>query len=896
MEFVRRLARVSQGQLAPLCAFFGGVAAQEAMKALTGSFTPLNQWLYMHCEPVIPSTSVTTRTNTDLHSRYGPLAICIGPENLQRLKNLSAFMVGCGAIGCELLKNLALLGVATGDRAAISQTKPMLDSNSQQTSVRQNVDTCGSSGPLHSPLSISQPNQGGAGDVTSGQFTPSCNSSTAQTLGSTSLNHHIPDGSTVLDDRQAGVSVTGITTLIVENDQVRTSRSGVLVDKASETQVANTEPISHHSAVSSTSHLSESHAASAEVCVKRPKADSKEATTSRVRETLAQSTKSFPLCGIETEVHNASGPSSASRANVNVSSLQADSRPLLLITDPDHIEKSNLNRQFLFHTKHIGLSKSAVAAEAARQMNSAMRITSMEEKVWPANEKTLFTDEFLLNLLSPKSHKSAESRVPSGIVLTALDCVPSRRYVDTRCVSLRLPLLESGTLGTKGHVQVILPGLTESYNSQRDDDVGPDAAESIPYCTLKSFPTLPIHCVEWAREKFASQFTLKPERLSQLLTVLDRSRPGRQLSVLCASLLRIPTANSDQLLNEAERETKARWLSGQLTCSLASFLASRPIDWYGCVRLARDKFERYFNHKARQLLHSFPPETRLADGTPFWQLPKRQPTPVEFRATDPLHQKFLMSYSRLLADQLTIAPTAGVDFNSSNAEDLAKHLDSCLQGYTPPVFVPSAKRIATDEDGTFEASVNNQNAEATTGGDPLNLDEHTIRALRTTLTALEDAVKLRSIYACHSVAFEKDDDRLAHVDFIASAANLRAVMYGLPVTPRHEVRRIAGRIVPAIATTTAAIAGLVCLELVKYACRTPTSDSLNPTTHASRNAFLNLALPVIILSEPAPCPRIRLPNQSEFTLWDRWTVEPSKSLDIYTLEDFVLDLKIHYSP
>lgn len=28
------------------------------------------------------------------------------------------------------------------------------------------------------------------------------------------------------------------------------------------------------------------------------------------------------------------------------------------------------------------------------------------------------------------------------------------------------PLLESGTLGPKGHVQVILPNLTESYGSK----------------------------------------------------------------------------------------------------------------------------------------------------------------------------------------------------------------------------------------------------------------------------------------------------------------------------------------------------------------------------------------------------------------------------------------------
>lgn len=34
-----------------------------------------------------------------------------------------------------------------------------------------------------------------------------------------------------------------------------------------------------------------------------------------------------------------------------------------------------------------------------------------------------------------------------------------------RCVSTKIPLLESGTLGSKGHVQVIIPDKTESYES-----------------------------------------------------------------------------------------------------------------------------------------------------------------------------------------------------------------------------------------------------------------------------------------------------------------------------------------------------------------------------------------------------------------------------------------------
>jgi ubiquitin-activating enzyme E1 len=45
----------------------------------------------------------------------------------------------------------------------------------------------------------------------------------------------------------------------------------------------------------------------------------------------------------------------------------------VVITDNDHIEKSNLSRQFLFRSHHIGKSKSAVAAESAQSINASLR-------------------------------------------------------------------------------------------------------------------------------------------------------------------------------------------------------------------------------------------------------------------------------------------------------------------------------------------------------------------------------------------------------------------------------------------------------------------------------------------------------------------------------------------
>ena len=59
----------------------------------------------------------------------------------------------------------------------------------------------------------------------------------------------------------------------------------------------------------------------------------------------------------------------------------------IIITDNDVIEKSNLNRQFLFRSEHIQQHKSVVAAEVIKHMNKQIKIEAHQYKVCHAGDK-----------------------------------------------------------------------------------------------------------------------------------------------------------------------------------------------------------------------------------------------------------------------------------------------------------------------------------------------------------------------------------------------------------------------------------------------------------------------------------------------------------------------------
>ena len=262
-----------------------------------------------------------------------------------------------------------------------------------------------------------------------------------------------------------------------------------------------------------------------------------------------------------------------------------------------------------------------------------------------------------------------------------------------------------------------------------------------------------------------------------------------------------------------------------------------------CVRWARLHFEQQFSNQIKQLLFNFPPDQLTSSGTPFWSGPKRCPRPIKFDPGNTLHLDYVVAAGNLLAQVFDI-PTV-------RDRETIKRLVSAIN---VPEFVPrSGIRIAVTD------------AEAAAGSDSLG-GQDVVDILNQHLPPQDVLKKLK----VKPLDFEKDDDSNFHMDFIVAASNLRAENYSIAPADRHQSKLIAGRIIPAIATTTAVVTGLACLELYKLV-----QDHKDLELY--KNGFVNLALPFFGFSAPILAKKQKY-YDTEFTMWDRFELEGEMTL------------------
>lgn len=434
-KLLRELSYQAQGDLSPMAAFFGGLAAQEVLKAVSGKFHPIVQWLYFDSLESLPTNFARSEELCKpANSRYDGQIAVFGREFQEKLSNVNEFLVGAGAIGCEMLKNWAMIGLATGPTGKIS------------------------------------------------------------------------------------------------------------------------------------------------------------------------------------------------------------------VTDMDSIEKSNLNRQFLFRPKDVGKLKSECAATAVQAMNPDLKghIVALRDRVGEDTEH-IFDENFWNSL--------------DGVT-NALDNVDARTYVDRRCVFFRKPLLESGTLGTKGNTQVVIPHLTESYSSSQDPP-----EQSFPMCTLRSFPNNINHTIAWAREIFNGYFVTPAETVNLYLT-----QPNY-----------IETTLKKGGNEKATLETIRDYL-----------VEDKPLSVEDCIKWARLQFEKNYNNAIQQLLYNFPKDSVSSTGQPFWSGPKRAPDALKFDPKNEYHWTYIVAGANLHA----------FNYGINTKEMDEKYIQKVLDNMIIPDFSPNpaVKIQANDSD------------------------------------------------------------------------------------------------------------------------------------------------------------------------------------------------------
>ena len=80
---------------------------------------------------------------------------------------------------------------------------------------------------------------------------------------------------------------------------------------------------------------------------------------------------------------------------------------------------------------------------------------------------------------------------------------------------------------------------------------------------------------------------------------------------------------------------------------------------------------------------------------------------------------------------------------------------------------------------------------------------------------------------------------------------------------------------PALATTTASIAGLQTIELIKVL--------KNEKVEHIKSAYLNLGVPILQLSEPGPAAKSKIHDDLSVTIWDRWDVKNGAKMKLQDL-------------
>ena len=503
-----------------------------------------------------------------------------------------------------------------------------------------------------------------------------------------------------------------------------------------------------------------------------------------------------------------------------------------IVTDNDSIEVSNLSRQFLFRQKDVGSSKAVTASNSVKLMNPKFNVVGLQKKVCEETED--YFDEDFWNKLD--------------YVIMAVDSLQARKYIDTRVVKFEKCSVDAGTMGTVANTQIIVPHKTMSYGDNKENEE--EAPKVIPMCTLRHFPSIITHCIEWSRDVFNAYFISTVNDIKNYFTNFETFKQNIEKEGSA-------TQNLEKLLEEK---------------IIIEFLINN--DYNKLIEYAVKKYTDNFDYRIQQLLYNFPPDCKNEEGKPFWSGSKKLPHNIPYNSNDELSFLFVKSYVHIISHAF------GMNLTKEQKSD--EYIKNISAKVNLPKFSPKNMTINISEN----ANDANSGKEMIVGND-LEQDEKMCEKIFEELKKLDkskvDANKI------NAEEFEKDHDENGHIDFIHSSANLRARNYEIVECDRPTTKITAGKIIPTIMTTTATVAGQVAMQLYTLI-----------HTHENkylRNLFFNLATNYYLFQEPYPPilnedktdeeeggPLKCIPNK--WTIWDRLEMKGPKTCQEFFDEMF----------
>ena len=505
----------------------------------------------------------------------------------------------------------------------------------------------------------------------------------------------------------------------------------------------------------------------------------------------------------------------------------------ITVTDNDNIELSNLNRQFLFDKESIGQPKSKVACEKIKKINNSFNCEGLQCFVDKGSEN-IFNENFWTN---------------QDYIILAVDNIEARKYIQEQCKIYNKILINSGTTGTKANSQLIIPHKTIDYKPPQEKE------ENIPECTLKNFPYLISHCIGWSKETFNDYFVAILKELKMFIE--NKENYYKYLDNQGVPSDQIPR------LKEVMKYSK--------------ILLEKNFN--DCIEIALEKYTENFVNNIIQLIYKFPHDYLDDKGRRFWSGTNKFPHSLPFDSSKEIDLLYIKKYVEILAKGLSIP--------INNKDEYFKDVISKIK---IKEFVP----VPIDKSANSRYNFKNEEERKK------NKEERKKRflaSMKELKKLIKEANKLNfsenDLKLIKIEEFDKDND--CHSDFIYCSSNLRAENYNIETCDRDKIKMIAGKIIPAIASTTAAIVGIASLQLYTF----KQTENIN----YFRNCAFNFGINYISFQNLRSCDYIKIDKNSlsegrkkyklipdKFTIWD--SIQVNGSL---TLKKFIEFIKNKYN-